>query len=436
MWMSRWLERSKAMPVTILLDDRTWALKSNLRVSGNITLDMMKEILGLLEDCMHRLHRLDIRVRLIPYEPMSQILSKATQLQQLSLCQWSGERTWFNGPSQGNSFSWLEQKPSLIRLRFQGLSLPYTTHLTSLDVHDLQLTYSDVQALFGANCCLKHLVLHNLYPIPLSRIPAQDSPMRVDSLCSIAISSDRAHTGARQAGYLFPLLDMPNVTYLELDCDVGFSVMFGKSLSAAKIDTLKIANRLPISFPSHSAESNDDIQTIQSFSNLRRLELTRVSTKLLLDKPASIRPSREVTRQRSIGSRMGVIRRATRIEGSTNGPSIATTWPGIRSILLDTAIAEDIVSLIVFIQCHKDVHTIELSTLAMRHLAFLKRKGDAIISIPYKISIRKSGFDFDDSEEGVTQDVEQWLSNMVDLKPISVLDNLLLKDADPLLQLP
>lgn len=434
MWMSKWLERSKAIPVEISLDEN--------KLPGINTPQMLSEILTLLDGCAHRLHRFDIRIHIIPLDVMShisRIACKATLLQQLSLCHGIHLRTSIDTSEGGNS-SWLRQMTCLTRLRFNGLSLPFNTHLTSLDVRDLELTYSDLQAIFGVECRLKHLVLYDLRPLSHPIPQTQNPPMRVDSLETIALSSIPAITNTRDSVYLFSFLNMPNITYLELDCNATLATIFGKSLASAKIDTLKFMNHLPRLLPSHTPENNEDIRILQSFSSLRHLELTHVPAKTLLSRFTTINgpSSREVTRQHSIGSQMRQIsRRDDHADNSTIGSSEMVTWPNLLFIRLDTAIAEDVVSLISFTQCHKGVRTIELSTSAMRHLGFLKRKGDTVTTSPPDILFRHRRALEAENDAGATQDVKEWLSSRVDLKSISRVNNLLSKrGSDPLSPLP
>ncbi|KAH9479174.1 hypothetical protein JR316_0007760 [Psilocybe cubensis] len=392
---------------------------------------LMTEILTLLDVCVSRLCRFDLRLEDIPISVLSgfsQLASRATYLQQLSLCNVSSRRTSFD-LAEGGDYSSLCNITSLSRLRFTGLSLPFNPHLVSLDVRDLQLTYSDLQTIFGVECRLRNLVLYGLRPIhPSPQSPSR--PIQVKSLKTIALSINAAIASV-DSTYPFSFLDMPNVTYLEMDCSASLTAIFGKSLASANIDTLKFTNHLPrLVAPPHTVENHEEIQFLQSFSSLRKLELTHVPAKFLLSKfTTNSSPSRrEVTRQRSIGSHM---LQASRVDYRAHNITVepleetVATWPNLAFIRLDTAIAEDVVSLISFIQCHRSVRTIELSTSAMRHLSFLKRKGDTVSTSPPDILFRLNRRRTLEGDEGSTEDVKEWLSSIVDLKTAAPTNNLL-----------
>lgn len=439
--MSKWFERSKAMPVAVILDDRLWA--ANRGTTEVLSEILLSEIFHFLDQFAHRLHRLDVRLPFIPIEEIYEIASKASSLQQLSLCKSHPTRSIQNYMTvsvfHASDPSWLQQLVCLQRLRFCTLSLPITTQLTCLEVHSLCLKYSDAKILFGANCRLKFLILHSLNRMT-GPIREYDSPIRVDSLCSIAISNNfkriRSPSTEPNPPYFFSLLNMPNVSYLELDCDsnASLSTMFGKSLSAAKIDTLRIRNGPPIS--QDESESNEDVKILQSFSGLQSLELIRVSAKMLLDRITG--GVRGLSRKPSMGSQMAsIIRHTTSVANPTKGPepTADAVWPKLRSVVLDTSIAEDVVCLISFIQRHQGVLSVELSTLAMRHLRFLRRKGETIITPPPIILVGR-GSPFEGDEDRGTPDVEEWLENMVDLKLMRSTNSLLSIVDDGLSQLP
>ncbi|KAH9479181.1 hypothetical protein JR316_0007767 [Psilocybe cubensis] len=206
---------------------------------------------------------------------------------------------------------------------------------------------------------------------------------------------------------------MPNVTYLELDLDTSIFGVFGQSLSSSKIHTLRIRNALPIV---REAE-NEDTNVLRSFSSLQSLELIRVSAKTLLDRFTVSSGGKFPNRKPSMGSIIdsnGLPPAVLHAKSKGSEDSLEAVWPKLHTISLDTMLADDVVSLISFITYHKGIRSLNLSYLAMRHLRFLRRKGNTVITSP-PIILSGRGSPFEEDKDIGTADVEEWLSVMVHL---------------------
>ncbi|KDR80953.1 hypothetical protein GALMADRAFT_153342 [Galerina marginata CBS 339.88] len=412
-WTSNWLERSGAMLVSIVIDDRTASGPENLD-----TLMLTRSIvgiLGLVANNIHRLHRLDILTTdSSTFEDFTKNLNHASHLRHLSLCARNSALPFssFVKSPENSRWSSLQLLPSLASFRFQNISPPLVSNITSLNAHSLQLDYEDVQKLFTACPNLADLVLPKVLPIS-GPIPTRSTPIEVPSLRSIAVSSHSIRPET-QAIYLFSFIVVPNLVYLEVEGNVRTALLFSSSLSSSKLRTLRVAHCSRFSF---HPQGKEDIKFYQSFSTLHHLELIRAPAGELLLKTSADRPRLE--RRRSINLRMPTYRdRPIGLgnEGiSTSSLQSAESqmlWPELRSITLDSFLTDDLVSLVSFAKIHEDLQSIRLSKPAMRHLSeSLRRNGDVVFTPP---SRRQSPGIGSNDVQG-TKDVREWLSESVQL---------------------
>ncbi|KAF8806825.1 hypothetical protein BYT27DRAFT_6610319 [Phlegmacium glaucopus] len=262
-----------------------------------------------------------------------------------------------------------------------------------------------ISQIFTASPGLKHLTLHQL--MPLGELLPHATSIRVDSLHSLAVSLRWGQLPGQEWTYIFKYLTMPNIEYLELDGDGWKNSDFGQSLSSAKIDTLRISNR-----PENSLQV-DTINFLHSFSTIRHLQLVNTSTRGLLSKSA-----RGLAHKTSLNFRNPSQTPIAPTNLDTLGAiqhkqsTCACVWPHLRIITLDslTLTAGDVFYLCNFVTSHKHVQVLELSKSVIHHLSSsLRRKDDSVFQCPW---LFPAG-----NEEG-SNDVEEWLGKMADIRTL------------------
>ncbi|KAF8959652.1 hypothetical protein BDZ97DRAFT_1386431 [Flammula alnicola] len=415
---SKWLERSGALLVSVVLDGRT---ASPSRTAKETTLLICKTLALLLEKADSRVRRLDIWA----YDSFAvrnslSGLFNTPHLQQLSLCFHdhpgipssfgNTERTWDD---------WALSLSSLTKLRVLGVITPCIPNLTSLTAHNFRMSYHDVHALFETSPHLTNLVFDGLVPI-MPPIPAERTRIQANSLRSIAVKSN----GMKDPSsiYIFQLLIIPNLTYLELEGTLSISSIFGSSISSSKIETLRVSHYPQFSFLSNPGK-DEDIRMFQSFSSLRHLQLIQAPTMGFLSLSKSDHPVRTRTRTRSIHlpkasiftrPTMDPLARPRQYEHGTLVTEVhlpserqSVPWRELRGITLDALLATDLACLCEFVAHHGKLESVELSKPAMRHLSeSLRRRGDKVFPIPWRVSSRDVG------EDGATKDVKEWLAGL------------------------
>ena len=399
LWTSEWLSRSGGLPISLILDHRISRMMAQpIQESSRI----ISQIISLLvKSCKQRLYRLDISSIFDPDEIKTALqMLDAPHLQQVSLCNWSSLPSRFSGGE--TPLPWLINLPNLRKLRFQGTILPYISRLTSLTAYNLHLTYDDVQAVFSTSPDLAHFVLQNMIPIA-GPVPLNRDLIQLNSLRSLAITSN----GLKKPHgvYLFHLLIIPNLTYLEVDGNLQIFSVLESSISSSKIETLRISNN-----STFSNQNIPDFKNCPPLTSLQHLQLIRGPAAGFLSKH---KPQVGLSRRRSIDLRPYG---KTRAADSTNRRLMPLPiplaeppkmpWPELRTITFDTLVASDVAELCRFIQLHKGVQKVELSRTAMRHLSgSLRREGDRI----YHPHLKAEG------KEG-TKDVPEWLGGLVKVR--------------------
>ena len=401
-WTAEWIARSGILLISVFIDIGAFGMGCRRAHLINIT--------SLLSRHSERLRRLVLHCSDYCLESPQSVLDSvfsqlksAPNLQELIFRSQICSPRWIRAANSSHREYSLDF-PRLTTLKIEG-SIPPIYNLTSLTIGKLHATYKAVSLIFTTSPGLQHLALCDL--IPLATTPPQDTALiRADSLRSLAVNMYWAH---RPGGdiHTFKYLAMPNINYLELDGDRWSISDFGQSLFSAKIDTLRISNCFEESFDA------DTIDFFHSFSTLRHLQLVNTSTRLL----SKIIGPRSLARKTSIDSHNS---------SSSNRPTtpidvdniiaiqqkqsvLASVWPELRIISLDTLKAADVLNLCNFVTCHKLVEVVELSMSARRHLSLsLHRKDDIVYECP-SLSVDAG------SEEGLN-DVEEWLGKMVDIR--------------------
>ncbi|KIM39584.1 hypothetical protein M413DRAFT_447062 [Hebeloma cylindrosporum] len=407
LWTSEWLSRSGALPISVILDHR---IRS--RLAGRIqetSHGISQTILRIVKSSAQRLRRLDIFISSSEPQEILAALHEldAPHLQQVSLCNGDRFPSAFSGGE--TPWPWLVNLPKLTKLRLRSMLLPFVPHLTSLTAYSLRLTYEDVQAIFSASPDLAHLVLQNLIPIA-GPVPLNRDLIQVDSLRSLAISM----SGLKNEVYLFQLLTIPNLTYLEVDDNLQVFTVLGSSILSSKIETLRISG-----ISTFSRQNIPDLKNYPPLASLQHLQLICAPTAALL--LFRNEPEMGLSRRRSIGLRTMSPHNnnsifSTTAETTNHRPTPLAEppempWPKLRTIIFDTLLASDVAELCRFVQLHKGVQRVELSPTAMRHLSgSLRRDGDSIYHLlpQLRIPIIKG-------VEG-TKDVPEWLGTLVELR--------------------
>ncbi|KAF8893161.1 hypothetical protein CPB84DRAFT_1319198 [Gymnopilus junonius] len=335
LWMSRWLERSKTMLVSVVLD--IFMVTRTYRRSIAIpTEETMIELLNMLSNPKHsrRLRRLDIRTRAI--EPINTWMEKMLDspedlfpnLEQLTVI----------GPpwdmAYGRSFSrpqlcWcgLQDLPKLKKLRYQSISPPCVATLTSLTTHGLFTDYLGLKILFSATPHLAHLVMHDFrFWEDRTDQRSEYTPISAPSLRSVAVevvkpyeyhNVMRLRPSPRDISLysysLFAYLVLPNLESLEVRGEFDCSLLFGSALSDNSHNTIK---KLRIAEMQHSGEN---VQLFQSFRALEELELIQTYCSPLLPRSLPDPDSEELV------------------------------WPHLHSITLETNSRSDLLSCLEFI---------------------------------------------------------------------------------------
>jgi len=404
LWTSEWLSRSGGLPLSVILDHR---------ISGRIDRPIQETspiisqtILLVVKSSKQRLYRLDISSIFDTGEIETALrLLDAPHLQQFSLCNWNTFSSRFSGGEAPRP--WLINLPNVTKLRFQGAILPYIPRLTSLTAYNLHLTYSDVQAVFSTSPELAHLVLQNLIPV-VGPIPLNRDLIQVNSLRSLALSAN----GLREPHgvYLFHLLTIPNLTYLEIDGSLQIFSVLGSSISSSKIETLRISN-----ISTFSNQNIPDLKNYPPLTSRHHLQLLRAPTAGFLFRHE---PQMGLSRRPSIDLRLSARPRfkptfGRGVEATNHGsmpwaePS-KMPWPELHTITFDSLVASVVAELCRFVQLHKGVQRVEVSRTVMRHLSgSLRRDGDRIYHL-LKTPIIKG-------KEG-TKDVPEWLGALVELR--------------------
>lgn len=444
-WTSGWIERSGTMLMSVVLDHKTVAVGQTYHEARAVSL-LVTTLLETFTQHFHRLRRLHIRMDWPgTFSDFIKDGKDAPCLEELSLCARRGDNitTLSIAPFGVGLLDWPSSwhLPSLRKLRIKNICPPTISSLTSLTAYHLLATYQEAVILFTVSPHLTHLVLHNLLPIK-DHVPQQFERIPAPSLRSIAISYPTP-TVDIQAVYIFDLLLIPNLTYLEVDGNISASTLFESSLSApSSVRKLRVCNG------THKYQS--DHEFYRSLSGLQELELIRTPIQELW------KPEEQLQRRRSMELREPRYRRrpmfheaglaradvplALLPSGSPLSASTRTIWPELQSITVDVLSAEQLVPLTQFVKMRNlksegpKIQSIHLSSTAMRHLTgSMMRKGDQVSLVPSWAVSHRIG---SDDHKG-TKDVKEWLSEMTDVKLLPR-ESLGLLDADrvPLGEIP
>ena len=419
-WTAEWIARSGVLLISVIIQ---------VGIEWRVHLT---NIISLLSQHSERLRRLALHCsdncsdspKAVLDSVFSQLKS-APNLQELTFDSQNYTSWWIQIANSSHGEYSLDF-PRLNVLKMEG-SIPPISNLTSLTIGKLYATYEAISHILTTSPGLQHLALYDLFPLPTT-LP-QDTPLiRADSLRSLAVNMQWTHHPRHT--HIFKYLAMPNINYLELDGDRWSILDFGQSLSSAKIDTLRISNCSGKSFDANT------IDFLHSLSTLRHLQLVNTSTQLLF----KIKSPRNLAHRTSINfhSSSSLSRPTTPTDVDAilaiqqRRSVLASVWPALRIISLDTLIAADVVNLCKFITFHKHVEVVELSTSARRHLSSSLHRKDEIAcerpSLSGRPHISSSLHRKDDivyerpslfmavgSEEGLN-DVEEWLGKMVDIR--------------------
>ena len=292
-WVREWLRRSGAMPVSVILDQRLFERPTGSQtITAGTTFRILLEVLSLHT---HRLRRLDVRSDWP--ETFRRFIARefdAPHLEQLSLVMYStrvGDAvpTSLSIPQSNNQplHPALWHTPNLRKLRLKRVRPPPVSNLTSLTVHCLRIDIEGTKILFNHSPGLTHLVLPDLLPIN-GLVPDQLERIEAPSLRSVAASFFATPDEDVPETYIFNLLNIPNLVYLELSTNILPSLLFKDALSnPSSVKKLRVCkfNR-----------SRQEHEFFESLSGLQELQL--IETQIL----ALLRPDQR-PRRRSIGLR-------------------------------------------------------------------------------------------------------------------------------------
>ena len=347
-WTSKWLERSKSLLVSVVLDDMK-VTNDFKRPQVTAAKRKIAKILNLLLEHAHRVLRLDVRSASHgAFKEFMCDLWNAPNLQQLSLCArfHVGHGYMFLPHDDRLEWSALPRLTNLRKFRFQNISPPSIATLTSLTAHNLKLDYQGMRTLFIGSPHLAHLVLHNLPPSAPRQHPADYPAITLHSLQSIAVDVMTWRLDEPDLFYPFSFLCLPNLSYLEIGGDMpAINRLFGSSLSLAAVRKLRLSNMNRLL---------DDVQYFQQLSSLEELELFGVPASKIFS------PSQNQSNGQN-----------------KHAKAFSPTWPHLRSVTLDTTNLETLLATLEFVKERLGRPPLKLQTLSLsRNAMRLLREGD------------------------------------------------------------
>ena len=412
-WTEKWLTRSQTLPISVVIDDRSCI--PQVPGTDQRSRDVISGVFLATARHVARVYRLDIWSEHLSLDDLRQMILPDLpniNFKQISLCFPYIANTHVHTGLHDIRLDWLSEVVSLKKVRYRGVRPPLVPSLTSLAIHSFQASYSNIETLFNSSPNIRSLVLHKLHPL-ITAISPFTREICVASLEAVAVSLAPLLPSETVTGgvYMFSLLTMPNLTYLEVDGEVPISSVFRSSLSSSNIKTLRLSRRPSASAWSTQSVVMADLKLLHSFTGLRNIELIQCAPEGLLSNTADAQ--RTLTRKASINFRPS----STNNHGLGEISHIAQQglhWSNATCIKVDTLSAEDIMHLCRFVQLRKNIRAVYLPKAARRHLSqSLLRNGNIIFQKPTFLN-RKTLYGED--SDGGTSDVYDWLNRLVDIR--------------------
>ena len=445
-WVQVWMDRSKSVPLTIILDIPR---NSDRLTQAALLLTMIK----------YPTRRVDIRSRNDDESDIHRLFiallqgSHQNKYEQISLCFPEHRRgrvrftkdeivireEWGCPPNCLESFK-------VSKLRVIGLAVypPQFPNLTSLTVWDMEATFLELRDLFGESPGLTNLVLCHLRVSPTSLSPGVGSSITLPSLQRLAVSFVRDSSNPSD---IYPIcyLRLPNLSYLEIsgDSNISLASAFKDSLSSTdRLHTLKLFNLSHGIF--YGAQDDlDDISFLQLLTSIRHLHLLHSTTAVLTCCPCAAprrlrRPSIGGVVQPQPPSRAGMLAELRQVgvelqaldldKSKSASKSSFIPFPNLRTITLATLAASDVLDLCHYVGARNSkLDAVYLSTTAQRHLShtLVRTRGQDTYRVPLPFT-RKRGIHVDQ-----IKDADDWLRERVEVHkfdPASESRNDLLED--------
>lgn len=428
-WVQAWMDRSKSVPLTIILDI---PLYSNRLTQAALLSTMIK----------YPTRRVDIRSRNDDESNVHRLFmdvlqgSHQNKYEQISLCFQEHRRgrarftreenvireEWGCLPNCLASFK-------VSKLRVIGLAVypPQFPNLTSLTVWDMEATFLELRDLFSESPGLTNLVLCRLRVSPTSLPPADvGASITLPSLQRLAVSFVRDSSNPSD---IYPLryLRLPNLSYLEIngDSNISLASAFEDSLSSSdRLHTLILLNWSHGIF--YGAQDDlDDISFLRLLTSIRHLHLLHSTAALLTSSPSAAprrlrRPSIGGVVQPQPHSRAGMLAELRQVgvqlqaldldKSNSASKSSFIPFPNLQTITLATLAANDLLDVCHYVGARKSrLDAVYLSTTAQRHLShtLVRTRGQDTYRVPLPFT-RKRDIDVDQ-----IKDANDWLRERV-----------------------
>lgn len=431
-WVQTWMDRSKSVPLTIILD-----VPQN---SNGLT-----QVALLSTIIKSPTRRVDIRSRNNDESDTHRLFmdvlqgSRHNKFEQISLCFTERRRgrvrftkeenvirgEWGCPPDCLRSFN-------VAKLRVIGLAVypPQFPNLTLLTVWDMEATFLELRDLFSESPGLTNLVLCRLRVSPTSLSPEVGSSITLPSLQRLAVSFIRDSSNPSDI-YPIRYLRLPNLSYLEINGNANISLAsaFKDSLSSAdRLQTLILLNWCHGIF--YGAQDDlDDISFLRLLTSIRHLHLLHSTAALLTSSPSAAprrlrRPSIGGVVQPQPPSRAGMLAELRQVGvqlqaldlNQSKFASSIIAFPNLQTITLATLAANDLLDVCHYVGARKSkLDAVYLSATAQRHLShtLVRTRGQDTYRVPLLFT-RKRDIDVDQ-----IKDADNWLRERVQVHKAS-----------------
>jgi hypothetical protein len=384
-WIRTALERSKSC-----LFDITLQLPED---DAAAYMPTITNVMMLVVQHVHRLRRLAVSANSLLSRPeeMFALLQNAQRAPRLAILELT-----FSDPNPTSTMTippggLLLQAPSLTSLRLHGVTtspVPFVG-LRSLNIQGLRTTYADFRDMAAASPLLTDLILPKLrlmVDLQSKSLP----PIQISSLKILAVSFCKPPPSNlfTPCHNLISLLHIPNLEYLELSGGAmpDLAKCFDGPSTFTKLRTLRLVGLAIFQRASPTEPEIDNSEYLRAFTTVEDLQLVHSHAEYLMPIEKKAR-RRRFPRTSSISNlrdtnhllsrpfferpeQVVPLRVLASSQGQLNIPdSEVAIYPNLRTLSLDTLLANEVVWLYQLISSRPQIKVVKLSAVAERHLA-------------------------------------------------------------------